>query len=199
LHSAYWDPLWTACEETGTVVCIHSGSAGVASTVDPDAPMGVLGPMFAISQCLNTAIDWLYSRIAIKFPDIKICLSEGGIGWVVALLDRMEHAEYSRAFEGVWHGTELTPSELLLRNFWFCMLDDPTSLRNVRYDIGVDNIMLEVDYPHADASWPDTQEKWRRQFDGLPDDEVQRMAWRNASELFQHPVPVEVQRDPNAF
>lgn len=96
LHTGYWDPFFAACEETQTVVCIHAGSSGIASEVDPYAPHGVLGPMFAISQCLNTAIDWLYSRVAIKFPEIQVCLSEGGIGWVVALLDRMEHAEYSR-------------------------------------------------------------------------------------------------------
>ena len=199
LHTGYWDPLWTACEETGTVVCIHAGSGGLGSEVDPDAPAGVLGPMFAITQGLNAAIDWLYSRIAIKFPGIKLCLSEGGIGWVVGLMDRMDHAEYSRAYEGVWDGCELTPTELLQRNFWFCMLDDPNTMRNQRHVIGVEHIVLEVDYPHSDASWPDTQEKWRLQFDGIPDDEVRAMAWENASALFHHPVPIEVQRDPEAF
>jgi predicted TIM-barrel fold metal-dependent hydrolase len=199
LHTGHWDPLWRACEETGTVVCVHAGSGGVAAHMAPDAPNGVKGPMFAITQSLTTTIDWLYSRIAIEFPDIRICLSEGGIGWVVALLDRMDHAEYSREYEGVWHDSPLTPSELLLRNFRFCMLDDPNTLRHLRHVIGVENIVLEVDYPHADASWPDTQEKWRRQLDGLPADEVRRMAWQNASELFRHPVPAAVQADPDAF
>jgi predicted TIM-barrel fold metal-dependent hydrolase len=199
LHHGYWDPLWAACEETGTVVCIHAGSGGLGSEVDPEAPMGLLGPMFAITQGLNAAIEWLYSRIAIKFPDIKICLSEGGIGWVVALMDRMDHAEYSRAYEGIWDGSDLTPTELLQRNFWFCMLDDPHTLQHQRDVIGVEHIVLEVDYPHSDASWPDTQEKWRVQLDGLPADDVRKVAWQNAADLFQHPVPVEVQRDPDAF
>lgn len=200
LHTGYWDPLWRACEETATVVCIHAGSSGMPpGSVDPDAPQGVLGPMFAISQCLNTTIDWLYTRIPIKFPGLRICLSEGGIGWVVALLDRLDHAEATREYEGVWTGTDLTPPELLLRNFWFCMLDDPTSLRHSRDRIGVENIVLEVDYPHSDASWPDTQEKWRQQFDGLPAGDVRRMSWQNASELFAHPVPPAVHEDPEVF
>ncbi len=155
--------------------------------------------MFAIAQSLITTTDWLYSRIAIKFPEIKICLSEGGIGWLVGLLDRMDHAEYSREFEGVWHDADLTPADLMRRNFWFCMLDDPNTLRRQRDVIGVDNILLEVDYPHADASWPDTQEKWRRQFEGLPEVEVRKIAWENAAQLFQHPVPEAVRVDPNAF
>jgi hypothetical protein len=28
---------------------------------------------------------------------------------------------------------------------------------------------------------------------------VERLTWRNASELFRHPVPDAVQRDPNAY
>ena len=199
MHSGHWDPFFAACEETGTVISIHAGSSGIVVDLDPNAPMGVQGPTFAITQGLHCAIDWLYSRVAIKFPEIRICLSEGGIGWVVALMDRMDHASYSREFEGVWEGCALSPTELLRRNFWFCMLDDPHTLRHLRHVIGVENILLETDYPHADASWPDTQERWRAQFDGLPADEVERMAWRNASELYRHPVPLAVQRDPNAF
>jgi hypothetical protein len=72
-------------------------------------------------------------------------------------------------------------------------------MRNLRHVIGVDKIVMETDYPHSDSSWPNSQEKWRRQFDGLPADEVERMAWRNASELFRHPVPAAVAADPNAF
>ena len=79
------------------------------------------------------------------------------------------------------------------------MLDDPTTLHKLRHEIGVDRILLETDYPHADSSWPNSQEKWRGQFEGLPADEVRRMAWKNASELFGHPVPVEVQADPESF
>jgi predicted TIM-barrel fold metal-dependent hydrolase len=202
LHGDYWDPLWTACEETRTVVCIHSGSAGLASIVDPSMPRAVTGPMFAISQCLNTAIEWMCSGVPERYPDLKICLSEGGIGWVVALLDRLDHdtkRTRKRLGERDDGATKLTPQELLLRNFWFCMLDDPTSLRHLRHRIGVDKILLEVDYPHADASWPDSQEKWRQQFEGIPEDEVRQMAWQNAAELFSHPVPATVAADPNAF
>ena len=79
------------------------------------------------------------------------------------------------------------------------MLDDPTTLHQLRHVIGVDQIVLESDYPHGDSSWPNSQEKWRRQFEGLPTDEVAKMAWRNASELFRHPVPAAVAADPNAF
>ena len=93
----------------------------------------------------------------------------------------------------------MTPAELLLRNFWFCMLDEPTSLRMVRQRVGVENILLETDYPHSDSSWPDSQEKWRWQFEGLPEGDVRKITWQNRSELFRHPVPEAVMHDPEAF
>ncbi len=65
--------------------------------------------------------------------------------------------------------------------------------------IGVDNILLESDYPHADSTWPHTQERVRAQLAGLAPDEIERVTWRNASQLFRHPVPEAYGRDPEAW
>ena len=83
------------------------------------------------------------------------------------------------------------------RNFWFCTIDDLAGLEQ-RHRIGVDHILLESDYPHQDGTWPDTQSIVWSQIGGFPSDEIERMAWRNASELFHHPVPAARQRDPDA-
>jgi len=37
------------------------------------------------------------------------------------------------------------------------------------------------------------------QIDGLPESIVRKVTWENASRLYQHPVPVAVREDPNAF
>jgi predicted TIM-barrel fold metal-dependent hydrolase len=196
LTTPFWDPFWKACEETGTVISVHACSGGMANKIDPDASMTVLGVFFGVAQSIHPAIEWLFAGIPTRFPDLKICLSEGGIGWVVGLLDRLDH-EYNRKIPGRW--LDITPRELFLRNFVFCMLDDPTTLKHLRHEIGVERILVETDYPHSDSSWPNSQEKWRGQFEGIPAAEVERMAWRNAAELFRHPVPAAVVADPAAF
>jgi hypothetical protein len=61
----------------------------------------------------------------------------------------------------------------------------------MRHRIGIDNIMVEVDYPHSDSIWPDTQELMRRRFLGVDRDEVDKMTHLNAAYLFRHPVPTE--------
>ena len=80
------------------------------------------------------------------------------------------------------------PSEILGRNFWFCTIDDPTTIE-VRERIGVDHIMLEGDYPHADSTWPDTQDFARRTLGKLPPDEIAKITHLNAAKLFRHPLP----------
>jgi hypothetical protein len=61
----------------------------------------------------------------------------------------------------------------------------------MRHRIGLDHILVESDYPHADSSWPNTQSMLARQLrdQGVSDKEAERITWRNAAELFRHPLP----------
>jgi predicted TIM-barrel fold metal-dependent hydrolase len=197
LHSGHWDPLMRACEETGTVVNLHIGSSGTSPSTSSDAPADVIGVLF-FGYAMFAAVDWLYSLIPVRFPGIRICLSEGGIGWVPALLDRLDHMLRYHEMYGTWTGIELTPAEVLQRNFWFCAVEDPSAFA-LRDRIGVDKILLEADYPHCDSTWPDTQAVIEREIGGLPAADIRKITWENASHLYRHPVPAEVQADPNAF
>ncbi|HEY3670520.1 MAG TPA: amidohydrolase family protein [Acidimicrobiia bacterium] len=197
LHSGHWDPLMAACEETETVVCLHVGSSGTSPATSPDAPSDTIGVLF-FGYAMFAAVDWLYSRIPVRFPEIKICMSEGGIGWVAGLLDRLEHVRKYDAMYGTWNDVELSPADTFRRNFWVCAIDDPSAFLQ-RDVIGLENILVESDYPHADSTWPHTQQRLAAQLAGLSDREAAQVTWQNAASLFRHEVPLEVQRDPNAF
>jgi len=188
VHETHWDPLLHACQETGTVVCLHTGSAAWSAAQSPGAPLELATTLFPLNGCA-TAADWLWARIPLRFPDLKVALSEGGIGWVPMLLDRLDYvmSHSGSGMSGAWNG-ELSPAEALQQHFWFCTIDDPTTLR-VRDRIGVDHIMVEVDYPHADSSWPGTQELLEQRFAAIPQAEVALLAHANASSLFRHPPP----------
>ena len=197
LHTGYWDPVMAACQETGTVVCLHVGSSGTSPATAPDAPSDAVGALF-FAYAMFAAVDWLFSKIPVRFPDLRICLSEGGIGWVAGLIDRFEHMNKYSAMYGTWDGIADSPADVFRRNFWFCAIDDPSSFLQTEV-IGADNIMLESDYPHADCTWPHTQEKIRAQVAHLPQAAQDRITWRNAADLFGLQIPAAVQADPNAF
>jgi hypothetical protein len=122
-----------------------------------------------------------------RFPGIKIALSEGGIGWVAMFLDRLEtvhqRSGYGRDYPG-----DLTPAEVLRRNFWFCTIDDPKTIVT-RGSIGIENIMVEVDYPHGDSTWPNTQALIQKVWGHLPVEELRMMTHLNAAELYRWGLP----------
>jgi predicted TIM-barrel fold metal-dependent hydrolase len=186
LHSGRWDPFLAACADTGTVVCLHTGSSSWAPVPSNDAPFEVFPTLFPMNAFL-AASDWLWSGVCTRFPNLRVALSEGGVGWVNMLADRVDYVldhSASGTESGHWRD-ELRPSEVLARNFWFCSIDDPSTLDGVIDRFGPDHIMLEVDYPHADSSWPHTQQVVHERLAHLPADVVDKVTHRNAEELFR--------------
>ncbi|MGH3561970.1 MAG: amidohydrolase family protein [Mycobacterium sp.] len=197
LHSGHWDPVMRACAETQTVVNLHIGSSGTSPSTSEDAPPDVAGVLF-FGYAMFATVDWLFSRIPVRFPDIKIVMSEGGIGWVPALLDRLEHMATYSSMYGTWEGISESPAEILRRNFYFCAVEDPSAFA-LRDRIGVDHILMEEDYPHSDSLWPRTLKVVQDSLRGLSDEEIQKVTWENASRLYRHPVPQSVIDDPESF
>jgi predicted TIM-barrel fold metal-dependent hydrolase len=178
-------------------VCLHAGSSSTAPTTSPDAPSDTIGVLF-FGWAMFAAVDWLYSMLPVRHPELRVCFSEGGLGWVAGLLDRLDHVTRYQQMYGTWEGIELTPREVAQRNFWFCGIDDPSGLDH-RHRIGIDHVLLESDYPHQDGTWPDTQQILHEQIGHFPPDDVRKLTWENASRVFEFPVPDAVQRDPDAF
>ena len=115
-------------------------------------------------------------------------MSEGGIGWVAMLLDRLDNIVTRSGYGEFFGEGKIRPADVLQRNFWFCTIDDPSTI-DTRERIGIDHIMVEVDYPHGDSTWPDTQDVIEQYWGHLPDDELRKLLYANAADLFRWPLP----------
>jgi predicted TIM-barrel fold metal-dependent hydrolase len=186
IYTGYWDPVMRACEETGTVLSLHVGSASSVVTGSSDAIAEVVTSLFFVGSIITTS-DWLFSKIPVRFPNLKIAISEGGIGWVPALIDRIEHCSRYREYTGGWMDVDLSPVDVLRRNFWFCALDDTAGFLLLDR-IGEDRVTVESDYPHTDTTWPDTQNYLKEQLGFLPPETIKKLTWKNASQLYNFPV-----------
>jgi predicted TIM-barrel fold metal-dependent hydrolase len=179
-HDEYWDPLWRACCDTGTVLSIHLGSSGRLSIPAVDSPPDVmitLQPM----NIQSAAADLLWSRVLKNFPDLRIALSEGGTGWIPYFLDRLDRTyEMHHLWTMQDFGGRL-PSEVFREHFLTCFISDPVGVA-LRDDIGIDNICWEADYPHSDSMWPTAPEELSAAFTkyGVPDDDVRKITHENA-------------------
>jgi predicted TIM-barrel fold metal-dependent hydrolase len=182
-HSDHWDPFWSACVDEGTIVCLHIGSSSTLVITAEDAPIDVLISLQPMN-IVQAAADLLWSPVLRKFRDLKVALSEGGIGWIPYFFDRVDWI-YTRHHR--WTGQDFgdqLPSQFFRERFVTCFIDDPSGIPN-RHRVGIDTITWECDYPHSDTTWPTSPEYLMKSLDGVPDDEIDKMTHRNAARHFR--------------
>jgi len=196
IHSGAWDPFFAACCDEGVVVAIHIASSNVGSTATPMTSLGLGGqtktapPPIEVTStlpCWNAlpaAANFLWSRSLVKYPDLKIALSEGGTSWIPGFLDRMERQFNLQKWTNPDLGG-LTPTEMFRKHFLACFISDPSGLL-LRDRVGIDNIAYEVDYPHSDCTFPGSPEElWEHILAaGCTDEEIDKITYVNAANWF---------------
>lgn len=183
IHTGYWDPFFAACEETGTVVCMHIGSSSRMPATSADAPPSVTASL-AFGGAMMSVVDFLYSGLLVRFPKLKLSYAESQMGWLPYILERIDDVwEDNQGWAQTKHIPE-PPSTYFHRNMWVSFFKDQTGIDN-RARIGIDRITFETDYPHSDSTWPDTRATAARLLDGLSDDDVYKIVRGNAIDLFQ--------------
>lgn len=183
-HSDHWDPFLRACEETNTVICLHIGSSSQTVITAMDAPIDTLitlQPM-NIVQC---AADLVWSPVFRKFPNLKVALSEGGIGWIPYFLERIDYVyQHHKAWTNQDFGDKL-PSQVFNEHVLTCFIDDAVGME-VRHHLNLDHIHWECDYPHSDSTWPYAPEMAWKYLNGLPDEDIDRITHLNAMRNFSY-------------
>jgi len=193
LHSDHWDPLWKACSDEGTVVCMHIGSSSQLVVTAADAPMDVLITCQPVTL-LQCAADLIWSPMLRKFPDLRVALSEGGIGWIPYFLERIDYVyDHHREWTGQDFGDRM-PSEVFNEHIITCFIDDSVGVENRRW-LNMDNVTWECDYPHSDSTWPTSPEIAARYLEGLSDAEIDKITHLNAMHHFRYDPFADLKRD----
>ena len=179
----HWDPFFAACQDEGTVICLHIGSSSTTLALEPGAPIDVMITLTPLNT-MHAATDLVWSQVLRKFPNLQFALSEGGTGWIPYWFERLDYTyQQHKSWTGQDFGDKL-PSHVARDHFSFCFISDRAGVDD-RYKIGVDSITWECDYPHSDSTWPNSPETLAKQLDGVPDDEVAKMTHENAMRIYQ--------------
>jgi predicted TIM-barrel fold metal-dependent hydrolase len=185
IHTGHWDPLFEACCDEGLALAIHIASSNMAAPARTRSETPI--EVFSTLPCWNAltcAAHLLWSKSLVRYPELKIALSEGGTSWIPGFLDRME-----RQFRlQKWMRSDLggfTPTEMFRKHFLACFICDPSGLL-LRDRVGIENIAFEVDYPHSDCSFPNSPEELWDHFvlAGCSDDEIAKITHENAARFF---------------
>ncbi|MAG31881.1 MAG: amidohydrolase [Deltaproteobacteria bacterium] len=183
--TGHWDPIFAALCNHDMVACLHIGGGFGLVKRPPTALVDdliLLAPHVMAITCTDIMLSGLFQR----FPSLRIALSEGGIGWIPFLLDRLDRHMTNQAWT---HLDKLpkgkTPTEVFRDHFLACFITDPSALR-LRDRIGVESIAWECDYPHSDCTWPESPEMLFGELTraGCTDDEIDLITWKNVARFF---------------
>ncbi len=179
IHSGEWDPFFAACAETQTVVCMHIGSSSKMPATSPDAPVAVAASL-SFNNSMASLCDFLFSGVLVRFPELKLAYSEGQIGWLPYVLERVDDVwSEHRAWGGVAETIPEPPSSYYYSNVFGCFFRDRHGLDSLAV-VGEDNVTFETDYPHTDSTWPHTREVATSMMAGLTAEQRYKVVRGNA-------------------
>jgi predicted TIM-barrel fold metal-dependent hydrolase len=185
-HGRYWNPALAVIHEAGVPLCLHMQTTPIRMVQGADTPFGVdLTLMYCTSMA--TMVNLLFSPVFVDFPDLKVVLAEGGLGWIPFMLEKADflwdrHRAYSR---NPLIDRPVPPSELYRGHvFGTIQSHDQSGIRE-RHTIGVDQILWQCDYPHADSAWPESRDILGDQLREIPAEERDAILGGNARRVFR--------------
>jgi predicted TIM-barrel fold metal-dependent hydrolase len=182
IHSGHWDPVFAACEETGTVVAMHVGSATKVSRTSDDAS-DVIPTISIFTNSTYSMLDYMFSGVLHRFPRLRLLYPECQLGWIPYMLERADDAwEIHRGWALDQSQVPEPPSTYYYQSISSCFFRDSVGV-GLLDRVGVDNACFETDYPHCDSTFPDSKKAAEDQFGHLPQDIVYKLARGNAERL----------------
>jgi predicted TIM-barrel fold metal-dependent hydrolase len=197
----YWDPVFAAANDNEQVFSIHIGSSSTMYKVASDSPFMANMSLGAIRPA-GCMLAWIFGGIFQRYPNIKVALSEGSIGWIPWFLERANQVletqkhwvakgqQYPGSAEGA-HAKNIDVDVHKIdiyrdyrEHFYGCFIDDMSGLRMLDV-VGEDNVMIECDYPHSDTTWPHSIKLAHERLAGLPEDVQYKILRGNAEKLYR--------------
>ncbi len=188
IHDDYWRPLWKLLDEEQVPVSIHISALDSTGSehLTLDSPMGAFLTKVGLASMAVFA-EWLWSDFIHDYPNLKVILSEGGIGWLPYTLERAElvHKNHGPWMRHNWRGKR--PTDVYREHFISCFIQDEAGVA-LRDLIGVETITFENDYPHADITWPNTPEQlWNGEFQkgAVGQRDIDLISYQNAARIYR--------------
>jgi uncharacterized protein len=181
INSPEYDALWARFQELNVPLCFHAGSSRkLQYPIAPNYRSELVAAMQAVTRPASAVFDlvnFLFSRILLRFPRLQVVFAESTIGWGTFILEYADHQ-----YEQDHCDYELKPSEMFKRQCYLTAWYDSVAVEG-RY-VGLDNILWATNFPTANSTWPDTRTFISKCLAGVSDYERDQILWGNAAKLY---------------
>ncbi len=184
--SEIYAPFWEAAMDLALPLSFHilttGGGGGNLLSFEVRGPK-MNGFLSIIRGCQDIMGMLVLGAVFERHPDLKVVCVEADAGWVPHYMYRMDHA-FKR--HGNWlEAGALTklPSEYFKENIYVTFQDDWVAFKMVDM-VNPERLCWANDFPHSDATWPNSQEILAEHTKNLTEHQKDRILRRNTAELY---------------
>lgn len=174
-----FDRLWEVVSDLDITLTMHLGGRiprfGDTKHFLPDLVMSKT----AMAEPVAILI---YGAIFQRFPKLRLAIVESGVGWMSWMAEYMDRT-WERQRYWVKSPLEEKPSYFMDRNVYASFIHDRVGILN-RDLPGGKNIMWSSDYPHSETTFPHSLKVIARDFDGIPDADIDEIVCKRAERLY---------------
>jgi predicted TIM-barrel fold metal-dependent hydrolase len=202
--SRYYDPIWSACVAADLAINVHVGAGGderglggdiedeLASKDEPGSAAALLITVGELSFFAHRPLWFLIAGgVLDRFPTMRVAFTEQFADWIPRILDYLDWANARMPYKGV-RGIQHAPSEYWKRQ---CYVGASTPSRTeaaMRHEIGIDNLMYGMDFPHYEGTWGRTRKFIRATFGdaGTTPEEARKIFAENVARCYRFDLAV---------
>ena len=189
----YWsrryDSLWATAVELDMPVGFHAFTSRVGNQTSDKVPLyDAIPNRFREPQ--RVIAGMILSGIFDRFPELRLVSAENDAGWAGVLLQQLDlYFERQRHRRDDIQCKE-KPSDIFRRNVFLTFMRDRTAIL-ARDVTGSENILWGSDYPHGNATWPDSTAILSEHFEGsaATETEILQIVRDNARRLYGFELP----------
>ena len=194
LYHPDFEPVWNLLDELGLIVNSHGA---MSSTSDlpiftpglphPGCSSRLMFPQLTFFQ-YNMLTHLIYGAVLERHPDLTFVFTEMGTDWVVPALRDMDYS-----YEGSYYRDDFKsvirskPSDYYFRQCYMGSSIFTKAEIDHRYQIGLDKMMLGMDYPHHEGTLIETTQNYLQATLGaaeVPLDEATKLVGGTAAKVF---------------
>lgn len=194
----YFDPFWAACSDMELVLTLHgyglpqidkstlmNSMRGNSLALDDEKRLEKSQKESRIPEddYLGMAIygtrqflwQMMLGGVFDRFPKLKVVCTEIRADWVPATLKFLDTYFSQSSIK-----LKMKPSEYWAQHCFVVPSSPRRHEIDMRSEIGVNQLMLGVDYPHPEGMWPNTLDWIRATFSGVDEEDARLILGENA-------------------
>ncbi|MQF68841.1 amidohydrolase [SAR202 cluster bacterium AD-804-J14_MRT_500m] len=182
-----YDPFWAAAQELNMPISLHVGTGrlGRAQLVEDGKIVQTGADRSNSDHWVRMSLSHLVlGGVFERFPDLKIINVEHELAWMLYWLNRMDMTYVERTTQATYRfSSDMLPSDFVRRNIYHAFQEDAIGIQH-RDMIGVTQLLWASDYPHAEATFPESQRILSEILEGVPQDEQDLIVGGNCARMY---------------